>query len=253
VSDIAVSEGSLRDDLVGPGRARDWRETLSVGGSVVAHGLVLALLLLAPPFGAQGLHGAVQLMPIEIVAPRAEQAAPAKPVLAGLSPGETTGSLPSAPTAPDMNWFEKVPPADELESKLQALAKLRQPDSDRLLERQSASTAPLSTESDDAAAGRLANLKDFIRVQVERHWSLNLASLGNSDVSVPIAVEITGGGVVLKAEILDGARSSDPAYHDIAVSARNAVLLASPLALPAGDYKGVMQLVLDLNPREAVR
>jgi hypothetical protein len=59
--------------------------------------------------------------------------------------------------------------------------------------------------------------------------------------------------VVTKAEIVDSSRASDPAYREVAVSARNAVLLSSPLALPAGHFQGVMDMVLYLNPRDALR
>jgi hypothetical protein len=58
---------------------------------------------------------------------------------------------------------------------------------------------------------------------------------------------------VLKAEIIDTARDADPIYREIASSARNAVLSASPLSLPAGHYQNVMELVLYLNPRESLR
>jgi hypothetical protein len=58
---------------------------------------------------------------------------------------------------------------------------------------------------------------------------------------------------VLKAEIIDTARASDPVYQEIASSARNAVLSASPLSLPAGHYQAVTELVLYLNPRATLR
>ena len=81
-------------------------------------------------------------------------------------------------------------------------------------------------------------MKDFIRAQVERRWNLDLATLGDHQFSVPIHVEISSGGTVIKAEIMDTARSNDPAYREVAVSARNAVLLSSPLSLPPGHYQG---------------
>jgi hypothetical protein len=37
------------------------------------------------------------------------------------------------------------------------------------------------------------------------------------------------------------------------MSARNAVLLASPIALPAGDYPAQTELTLLLDPRDAMR
>jgi len=61
-------------------------------------------------------------------------------------------------------------------------------------------------------------------------------------------------GAVTQVDILDYARyTTDALYHDVALRARNAVLLSSPLALPAGHFQGVMDMVLYLNPRDALR
>ena len=45
----------------------------------------------------------------------------------------------------------------------------------------------------------------------------------------------------------------DKAYRFIAISARNAALLSSPLKLPPGDYDPVMDMVLNFKPREVLR
>jgi hypothetical protein len=109
--------------------------------------------------------------------------------------------------------------------------------------------------NDDIASGREGpfSVKDYIRAQIERRWNLDLATIGSGDFSVPIHVEMTSEGVVLKAEIVDSGRTNDAAYREVAVSARNAVLLSSPLSLPAGHYQGLMDMVLFLNPRDVLR
>ena len=146
-----------------------------------------------------------------------------------------------------MASLEAPPRTDALESKLQALAELRQPDNTQSISRLlAANSAGLS-----GRPGR--GLEDLIRAQIERRWNLDLAALGSGDFSVPIHVEMTSKGVVLKAEIVDSGRTNDPAYREVAVSARNAVLLSSPLSLPAGHYQGLMDMVLFLNPRDALR
>ena len=55
------------------------------------------------------------------------------------------------------------------------------------------------------------------------------------------------------AEIVDNSRAGDPAYRALAMSARNAVLLSSPLALPPGRYEEVRDVVLDFDPRKVGR
>jgi hypothetical protein len=78
--------------------------------------------------------------------------------------------------------------------------------------------------------------------------------LGNKAFSVLIRVEITGAGVVTKADIVRDSRfASDKVYQAMAQSARNAVLLSSPFALPSGHYSDVMELTLSLNTAEALR
>jgi TonB C terminal len=76
---------------------------------------------------------------------------------------------------------------------------------------------------------------------------LNLANLKDTDYSVPVRVRITKSGEVLKAELLDDSGSGDPHYDEVAISARNAVLASSPLALPPGQYDDVMDMVLYMN------
>ena len=48
-------------------------------------------------------------------------------------------------------------------------------------------------------------VRDFIRAQVERRWSLDLSTLGSKNFSVLIRVEITGAGVINKAEVVENA------------------------------------------------
>jgi len=96
-------------------------------------------------------------------------------------------------------------------------------------------------------------LKDFILDQVERRWNLNLANLKDADYSVPIRVKLAKSGEVLKAELVANPRSGDPHYDEVAISARNAVLASSPLALPVGQYDDVMDMVLYMNPRDTLR
>jgi hypothetical protein len=252
VSIVASNDESFRAALIAPSGERSLRQALSLAGSVSLHGLALALLLLAPPFGALGSQGTVQLVPIDVVAATEDRAAPAEPALKRAPPDEAKQQLPSDAEA-DAKPSPKESPPDEFEIKLQNLAKLSQPDAEQRPERQDAATPNVLATSEDSAPGRLADLKDFIRGQVERHWSLDLATLGKGDFTIPIHIEITSAGVVLKADIVDSAQANDPIYREIAISARNAVLSSSPIALPVGHYQGVMTMVLYLNPRESLR
>jgi hypothetical protein len=53
---------------------------------------------------------------------------------------------------------------------------------------------------------------------------------------------------------MEEARSkSDAVYRDIALSARNAVILSSPIALPPNDLPATMHFTLDLDPKDTQR
>jgi hypothetical protein len=78
--------------------------------------------------------------------------------------------------------------------------------------------------------------------------------LGNRTFSVLIRIEMTGAGVVTRADIVRDTRlAADKTYQDVARSARNAVLLSSPFVLPAGHYADLTELNLRLDTRDALR
>jgi hypothetical protein len=61
-------------------------------------------------------------------------------------------------------------------------------------------------------------------------------------------------GTIATADIVEQARAkTDAVYRDIALGARNAVLLSSPIALPAGDYPKEMHFTLLLDTRAVLR
>jgi hypothetical protein len=244
VAVVARNEGFLAPELIDEAGvasrtlpARD--QALSLAGSAALHGFVLALLLvLAPQYGAQTAGKALDLVPVEVELDW-NRAAPAEtPTQAALTP---SGGAPEAP-----------PVADTLASKLEALAKLRAPSAGASSEYTSRAATMLQSSASSPGQTGMYGLKDFIRDQVERHWNLDLANLKGTDYSVSVRVEITRNGEVLKAELMDNPHSGDPHYDEVAISARNAVLASSPLALPAGDYDAMMEMVLYMNPRDTL-
>jgi len=243
---IARNEGFLTNDLIeeaGPASpalpSRD--QTLSLAGSAALHGLVLGLLLLlAPQYGTATAGRALGLVPVEVELDWNRSASAANSTHTPLAP---SGGAPHAP-----------PVADVLATKLETLAKLRAPSTGASSEGDSSRAATMlpSSASSPGRTG-MYGLKDFILDQVERRWNLNLANLKDADYSVPIRVRIAKNGEVLKAELVANPRSGEPHYDEVAISARNAVLASSPLALPAGQYDDIMDMVLYMNPRDTLR
>ena len=56
----------------------------------------------------------------------------------------------------------------------------------------------------------------------------------------------------LYRSVLKGVYATDAAFRQIAMSARNAILLASPINLPPGSYAPETTMTLTLNPRDVL-
>lgn len=233
------SAGPSSEDRDGRDGQSRLGSALGLLGSLALHIVFLLLVLLAWKTGMAGTQGDLQFIPIDVVAPQDSDRAilrqAAKP--APLEPEAETKDRGNAPE-----------PADDLGAQLRALSELRQAEAGEPAVPQAPASPSLATLSDATAPGRLAALRDFIRVQIERHWSPDLKSLAGEDFSIPIKIRIDKSGSVLKAEIVHTPRGDDPVFHEAAVGARNAALAASPLTLPDGHYDDVTELVLYLHP-----
>jgi hypothetical protein len=161
----------------------------------------------------------------------------------------------SSPRPPEGAAPKKTaPPVDELQAKLRGLARLREPDT-VLAPLDNSPNSDTDSTSNDAVAGdeALYSVRDFIRAQVERRWSIDLSLLNGRSFKVRVHVQMNARGAVTLAEVVDQQRfKTDARYHEIALSARNAVLLSSPFNLPPGNYHDGMDMILSLNPRDTL-
>ncbi|MEI9992614.1 MAG: hypothetical protein WDM86_21600 [Rhizomicrobium sp.] len=245
--------------LLGAGIAYLEGDGRGLAASLALHGLFAALLLLmmlhrgAPPAAAPP-----HIVPIDVIRLGEETTSPPAPVKAKIPrpfAPRTAAREPASANRPEGTSPKGTRPLpDDLETKLNSLARLRQPQSNtRPLETPAAEEA---ASSNDAAPGNEAAyaVRDLIRAQVERKWNFNVALLGNRGFIVALRIVVLKNGTVASAEILDRERyTRDALYRDIALSARNAVLLSSPLTLPAGAIDYSMEVTLNLNPRDALR
>jgi hypothetical protein len=62
-------------------------------------------------------------------------------------------------------------------------------------------------------------VSDFVKAQVERRWSLDVAALGGKALSIFVRVEITNTGTVTKAEIVQNREFASDKSYQYAVSA----------------------------------
>ncbi len=113
---------------------------------------------------------------------------------------------------------------------------------------------PESGEDDFSGGHGEYSSRDIIRAQILRRWNLDRSRLGNRNFDILIHVLLKRDGTVVEADIIDKQRyATDTTYRWIALSARNAILLSSPLTLPSGLSTGNLDVTLTLNPREALQ
>lgn len=162
-------------------------------------------------------------------------------------------------TPPPAKPKQPPTPTDELSKKLQELALLRQPSPPLKADPQQQNGAGLSnvtTGSANAASGKTAaySVKDFIRAQVERRWNLSRNMVQADNWTISVHITLRRDGSVTLAEIVDDPRlRTNRVFRDFAYSARDAVILSSPLAIPPGAYEIARDIVIDFDPRRVLQ
>ena len=226
------------------GRARQLREQWGgIAFSVLLHG-VLVLALIWYLAGRPSLEETVfRALPVDLVIGGTMGQGSAAP------PARMQVTRPQADSAPVQSGTRPNSvrmPVDPMTARLQALAQLR-----------GADTALASADAGSGGAGGGDGnyaLKDFIRAQILRRWLPDLGVAGARNLPVVVEVRLLRSGVIEDVRIIDQVRfHNDGTFRNMALSARNAALLASPIQLPPGRYDRVTVLNIDLDPKAALR
>lgn len=226
------------------GRARQLREKWGgIAFSILLHG-VLVLALIWYLAGRPSLEETVfRALPVDLVIGGTMGQGSAAP------PARMQVTRPQADSAPVQSGTRPDSvrvPVDPMTARLQALAQLR-----------GADTALASADAGSGGAGGGDGnyaLKDFIRAQILRRWLPDLGVAGARNLPVVVEVRLLRSGVIEDVRIVDQVRfHNDGAFRNMALSARNAALLASPIQLPPGRYDRVTVLNIDLDPKAALR
>ena len=231
-----------------------WTQRLKKDGGP---GVLLSLLL----------HGLLLLMALWYVSHRPAliqdplRALPVELVIGGtLNQGASTApaarlqiSRPhpeSAPVAEGTRPDATREPEDELSAKLRALAQLKS--ADTALPNADNSAAP-GGSGDGGGEGNYA-LKDFIRAQILRRWLPDLSIPGARNMPVLVRLRLLKSGVIDDVTIVDQQRFHvDSAFRNMALSARDAALLASPIQIPGARYEKTQTLTINLDPKAVLR
>jgi hypothetical protein len=141
-------------------------------------------------------------------------------------------------------------PEDELSAKLRALAQLKS--ADTALPNADVSTMPGGGAGGDGE-GNYA-LKDFIRAQILRRWLPDLSIPGARNMPVALRIRLLRTGIIDDVTIQDQARMhTDAVFRDMALSARDAALLASPIQIPGMRLERNQTLTIVLEPKAVLR
>jgi hypothetical protein len=138
-------------------------------------------------------------------------------------------------------------PLDELSAKLRALAQLSTPDT------------PLAVGGGTGEGGGgngngAYALRDFIRAQILRRWLPALSDAASRAAVVRLRLKVSDHGAISDIVIADQARfKTDEVFHNMAISARDAAMLASPIQMPPGNWPKAIPLEIDLDPKAALR
>ena len=233
------------------------RDGAGVLGSLLLHGLAVLLVIWAAVRStpAPPPQTTFPFVPVDLIRLGAEtQSPPAEhKALVPQQHAATPQDAASPRNAAVSPTGTKRAPDDALEAKLKALARLKMPDTP---------LKPLAGEgvsNVDAASGAPGltatySIRDYVLAQVLRRWVLDFAKVKDRPLVIPIRVVMTRDGIIASAEIVEQARAkTDARYRDVAIGARNATLLSSPIALPPGDYPKEMRFTLRLDSRAAAR
>lgn len=236
--------------------------------SAVLHGL-LAWYLLAGPAPTVPPPPPIVEMPVDLVLLAESSHPPGRQEQAGQPEEETPSTAPPVPVA------RPTPPEPRPLALLSAPRKTKRPPLPaRLARKRTRSPHPpaapaslqpdngpdaaniLSTSSNGAAFGPPASIdiRDFIRVQIENRWEVDISTLSRKSVTIGLHLKIEPDGRIASADLLEDSRyAADPDFRAIADSVRRAALNASPLRLPSGIPASLLDVTLTFNSLDALR
>ena len=219
-----------------------WHENRAgLTGSVLLHLLFLAIALwwgITHPVNRQA---PIKPMLVDLVARPVEVPGPS-----GGTHAIVRAPVPAAPKTEGVKPKAITPPPDEMESRIAKMAQLAAPDT--------ALPSPDNGAGYGEGNGGGYALADFVRAQILRRWWPQLDSDAKRGTPVALRLKLSRAGVISDIEIVDQVRyANDKLFRGMAISARNAAELASPIALPPGHYDAVMNIAITLDPKAVLR
>jgi len=222
--------------------------------SGLLHGLALLLIFFVFKAAVHPTHDQLKTVLVDIIHLGAETSAPPAAQKSPVPQSQAFARrAPTAHSPPVGVKPTKIPTKDDFQNRLNALSKLRAPETATRTLAGPGDTDTEENTTNDAPGGDASySLRDYVRAQVMRRWNLDLELLGSKRIIVALHVTMKANGTIAIAEVVDKHRyATDAVYRQIAMSARNAVILSSPISLPPGNYPAMTDMTLKLDPRDA--
>jgi hypothetical protein len=247
-----------------------------VGFSLLLHGVIVGLLVLAFLSRQDVDDLYVLIFPVDLVAAGPDAKSPAAPNQAAVPQQKATERTPTPQPAavPDVGAKEKQTAAtpassvrdgersepkakteNDLDARLQQLARLHTsaPPSPANQDGPGFSNVTLAsgTANGDMAVYRV---KDFLRTQIERRWYVDLSQVPPGHVIVSLHLLLNPDGALRNVDVVHHKDEvDDRKTAEFIQSARNAALLSSPFTLPPNSYEIAKDIVIDLDARQLAR
>jgi hypothetical protein len=179
------------------------------------------------------------ILPVELVT---MQPAPAMRPMPRIGTPAPATRAPRATAVPPQESVQ--PEEDALTAKLQALSHLRAPEG----------PLTLGNGGGGNGGGGGMSLTDFVRMQIMRRWMPVLTNRQRREQPVQLLITVTDKGEFSEVTILDRQDfDGNLLYRSMAITARNAAVLTSPIAMPPGAWPKATTLTITLNPRDVSR
>ena len=216
--------------------------------SLLLHGLMMLMALWYVSHRPALSPDKLRALPVELVIGGTMSQGASTPPAARLQAARPNPE--SAPTPEGVNPQGIREPEDELSAKLRMLAQLKS--NDTALPTADNSAAP-GGAGNDSGEGNYA-LKDFIRAQILRRWLPDLSITGARNMPVLVQIRLLKSGVIDDVIIMDQQRfQADKPFRNMALSARDAALLASPIQIPGTRFEKTQTLTISLDPKAVLR
>ncbi|NBX74824.1 MAG: hypothetical protein EBQ89_11090 [Alphaproteobacteria bacterium] len=149
---------------------------------------------------------------------------------------------------------EEKPPEQDLTSVLKNVAKLKETTPQKPDEKPAKNPAPTPPSAPTLADRLTITEEDLLRRQISQCWNVPAGARYAEQLIVEVVIDVNPDRTVMRAEVVDQARLSDPFFRAAAESAMRALRhpRCTPLELPPEKYESWKRIYFTFDPRDVL-